>query len=111
MGLFAAGQVVIVPFPYSDLSGQKLRPVLLLATAGHQDWVICQITSNPFTDPSAIPLTLHSFSVGGLPHTSYIRPSKLFTANQSLITGRSGTLRSDVLQEVREAVIAVIQGP
>ena len=110
MGLFAAGQVVILPFPYSDLTGQKLRPVLLLATAGHQDWVICQITSNPFTDPFAISLTQHSFSSGGLRHTSYVRPSKLFTANQSLIASRSGTLRDDVLEAVREAVIDVIQG-
>jgi mRNA interferase MazF len=48
MGLFAAGQVVVLPFPYSDLSNHKLRPGIILAPAGHGDWVVCQITSNPY---------------------------------------------------------------
>ena len=109
MGLFAAGQVVAVPFPYSDLSGNKLRPVLLLASAGHDDWIISQITSNPFADPLAIPLTPTSFASGGLRHTSYVRPAKLFTANETLIAAHLGVLKGEVLQQVRESVIAVIR--
>jgi len=108
MGPFAAGQVVVLPFPYSDLTGQKPRPVLLLARAGHNDWIICQITSNPFADTSAIQLTPTSFASGGLPHTSYVRPSKLFTANQSVIAALSGTLKDAVLDQVREAVTTAI---
>ncbi len=48
MGTFAAGQVVVLPFPFSDLSRQKLRPALLLADAGRGDWIAGQITSNPY---------------------------------------------------------------
>jgi mRNA interferase MazF len=109
MGVSAAGQVVTVPFPYSDLSGQKLRPVLLVASAGYNDWVICQITSNPYADALAIPLTASSFLSAGLRHTSYARPSKLFTANESLITAQIGVLKDAVLQQIRENVITVIR--
>ena len=109
MGVFAAGQVVTVPFPYSDLSGQKLRPVLLIASADRNDWVICQITSNPYGDSFAVPISSVSFESGGLRHTSYVRPSKLFTANESLIVAHLGVLKNEVLEEIRENVIAVIR--
>ncbi len=51
MGAFAAGQVIVVPFPFSDLSAQKYRPALILADAGRGDWVLCQITSIHFLIP------------------------------------------------------------
>jgi mRNA interferase MazF len=81
--------------------------VLLLAPAGYGDWIICQITSNPFSDLHAIPLTQSSFVSGGLRHTSYVRPSKLFTAHTSLIAVQEGTLNDQTYHEVREAVVAV----
>ena len=57
MGAFAAGQVVLLAFPFSDLSRSKFRPALLLASVGHGDWVACQITSNPYGDLRAIALS------------------------------------------------------
>jgi mRNA interferase MazF len=83
--------------------------VLLLASAGYDDWIICQITSNPFADSRAIPITQSSFASGGLRHTSYVRPSKLFTAHTSLIAANEGTLSHHAFHDVREAVIAVIR--
>ena len=48
MGPFAIRQVVLLPFPFSDLTASKLRPALVLANSGKGDWVLCQITSNPY---------------------------------------------------------------
>jgi len=53
MGTFATGQVVIVHFPFSDLTVSKLRPSVL-AEAGRGGWVLCQITSKSYGDPRAI---------------------------------------------------------
>ena len=52
MGILAAGQVVIVYFPFSDLSQSKLRPAVVLAEAGRGDWLLCQITGKSYGDPA-----------------------------------------------------------
>jgi hypothetical protein len=64
MGLLAAGQVVIVHFPFSDLSQSKLRPAVVLAEAGREDWLLCQITSKSYGDPRAIQITAADFIQG-----------------------------------------------
>ena len=109
MGVFAAGQVALLPFPFSDLSRNKLRPAVLLASAGREDWIVCQITSNPFSDNRSIRLTPSDFSAGVLQHVSYVRPGKVFTAHESLIATDIGTLTPEMLASIRNAVIAIIQ--
>jgi mRNA interferase MazF len=110
MGTLAAGQVVVLPFPFSDLSQKKLRPALLLADAGRGDWIACQITSNPYADPRAITLTDSEFAEGGLQRISYLRPGKLFTCHESLPVNTVGALNTAALQQARTAVIQMIQG-
>ena len=48
MGAVQPGVVVLVRFPFSDLSASKLRPAIVLAHAGGVDWILCQVTSNPY---------------------------------------------------------------
>ncbi|MHB1267932.1 MAG: type II toxin-antitoxin system PemK/MazF family toxin [Acidithiobacillus ferriphilus] len=110
MGLLAAGQVVVLPFPFSDLSRNKYRPALVLADAGRGDWIACQITSNPYSDARALTLTEKDFDSGQFAHTSYVRPGKLFTAHADLMEQIVGTVRPDFLERAREAVIQVIRG-
>ncbi len=110
MGAFATGQVIILPFPFSDLSQQKNRPALLLADAGRGDWVLCQITSNPFSDSRAVELITADFASGSLKRVSYARPGKLFTAHESLFSGTAGLLKPEVLDKARDAVIALLRG-
>jgi mRNA interferase MazF len=110
MGLFTAGQVVTLPFPYTDLSPGKLRPVLLLARSGREDWIVCQITSNPLIDAHCIAIDISDFVRGGLRHVSYVRPTKLFTAHESLIVADAGVLTQEALKLVQDAVVSIIQG-
>lgn len=109
MGVFTAGQVALLPFPFSDLSRNKLRPAILVAGASREDWIVCQITSNPFGDNRSIPLTSPDFSVGMLRHVSYVRPGKIFTAHESLFVSVIGTLKPEILTTIRNAVIAILQ--
>src|SRR5712691_8831813 len=82
--------VVLVPFPFSDLSQAKLRPAVVLADVGRGDWILCQITSNPYGDTRAILLEDASFAAGGLRVVSYARPGKLFTAHSTLMVTQVG---------------------
>ncbi len=105
----ASGDVVLVPFPFSDLSTSKLRPAVCLADAGRGDWVLCQITSSPYGDPHAVPLDTPDFDSGGLLVASFARPGKLFTANDSLMVRAVGRLNSAALQRVVDAVVSVLR--
>jgi mRNA interferase MazF len=105
----AIGEVVLVPFPFSDLSQSKVRPAVCLADAGRGDWVLCQITSNPYGDPLAVPLDNTDFSVGGLLVASVARPGRLFTANASLMVRSVGRLNDAAFQRVLAAVLGVIR--
>ncbi|MFC0268686.1 type II toxin-antitoxin system PemK/MazF family toxin [Kushneria aurantia] len=106
----AVGAVVLVPFPFSDLSASKLRPALVLASAGRGDWVCAQITSNPYADSSAIELGKAGYSQGSLERVSYIRPNKLFTASESLFRRNVAQVTRPIMNDTVEAVVGLLRG-
>ena len=108
MGALATGSVVLVRFPFSDLSQVKLRPAVVLADCGRGDWLLCQITSNPYSDFRAVQLLDQDFQTGSLRTISYARPGKLFTANQMLISGTVGNLQSATLQKIKQSIIGLL---
>ncbi len=59
MARFVKGDVVVVPFPFSDLTQTKRRPALVLAQLEGNDRILCQITSKHIRDPYAIELKPH----------------------------------------------------
>lgn len=101
-------QVVLLPFPFSDLSAHKLRPALVLADAGRDDWLLCQITSRPYADARAVELVADDFASGGLRLTSYARPAKLFTAHAGLVQAVAGQLSEGAHQRVCNALIDLL---
>jgi mRNA interferase MazF len=103
-----AGAVVPVRFPFSDLSQTKLRPAVVLADAGRGDFILCQVTSQPYGDPRAIQLDAASLASGSLRATSCARPANLFTANLNLMTNQVATLKPDALQKVAQAVVKML---
>ena len=109
MGPFAIRQIVLLPFPFSDLTASKLRPALVLADSGKGDWVLCQITSNPYADPSAIILTDADFAQGSLQRVSYARASKIFTAHESLFQRAAGQLTPERHSQVVSVIVELLQ--
>jgi mRNA interferase MazF len=98
-----------MPFPFSDLSGTKLRPAVVLADAGRQDWLLCQITSKPYSDTAAIRLTNAELKLGALSAVSYARPVKLFTTNESLMVKRIAVLKDETFKAILTATIEVLR--
>lgn len=111
MGVPTVGAIVLVHFPFSDLSHTKLRPAVVLADAGRGDWVLCQMTSKPYGDAQAIMLTTDDVQTGQLRGTGYARPGKLFTANDDLIEREVARLKAEALPRVVDAVVAMLRKP
>jgi mRNA interferase MazF len=103
------GSVVLVRFPFSDLSASKLRPAVVLAGVDRDDWILCQITSNPYADTRAVEIVDSDFESGNLMRTSYARPGKLFSANTSLMQRVAGRLTETKTTAVVDAVVDLIR--
>jgi mRNA interferase MazF len=109
MGAFVRGDVVVVPFPFSDLSSSKRRPALVLADLPGDDIILCQITSQFSKDTSAILLTMADFISGSLKTDSFIRPNRLFTADKNIIAYKTGVISVKKQQEVFIELMNLLQ--
>lgn len=101
--------VVVIPFPFSDLSGTKLRPAIVMADTGRGDWLLCQVTSNPYSDLDAIRITGEDLQKGALTEVSFARPIKLFTANESVIVKRVAILKSETFKRLVDSTIEALR--
>ena len=108
MAGFVKGDVVVIPFPFSDLSGSKRRPALVLADLPGDDILLCQITSQQSKDIFAVPLSAADFDSGSLPLSSFIRPTRIFTADKNIIIRKAGTINISVQNSVVQKIIAII---
>jgi mRNA interferase MazF len=109
MAGFVKGDVVIVPFPFSDLTQTKRRPALVIATLQGNDLILCQITSQSVGDIYAIQLDYSDFSSGRLNQLSNIRPNRIFTADKQIILYQVGQIKTEKLTEVINKIIEIIQ--
>jgi mRNA interferase MazF len=106
VGALAVGDVVLVPFPFSDLSRNKLRPAVVAGVAEFGDVILCQITSHSYSSRNTIELDESQLERSSLDRTSYVRPDKLFTADAALVVRSVGRLRPEALTNVRARIAA-----
>ena len=109
----ARGDIVLVPFPFTDLTGQKRRPALIVSpdSFGPEDVVLCAITSRvaPRPLPWDVSLQARDLVNGVLPRPSVVKVSKLFTMHQALILGRIGRIRPRKLTQVLRTLQRLFQ--
>ena len=108
MGKFVKGEVVVVPFPFSDLSANKKRPALVVAALSGDDVILCQITSKTISDSYAVPLANTDFKTGTLHQDSNIRPNRLFTTDSNIILYRAGVLTPSKIKEVVAKIVEIV---
>ncbi len=109
MAKFVKGDVVVIPFPFSDLSQSKRRPALVLSVLQGDDLILCQITSKSIKDNYAIPVDENDFEAGSLNLESNIRPNRLFTADNHIILYRIGNIKIIKLNQVIDKVVEIIK--
>ena len=109
MAKFIKGDVVVLPFPFTDLSSSKKRPALILADIKGDDYIMLQITSKNVKDMYAVPLLQSDFKSGSLQQDSNIRPNKIFTLDKNLILYKVGHLTDAKLEECISKVCSIIK--
>ncbi len=110
MGSFIKGDVVVVPFPFSDLSETKVRrPALVITRLDGEDLILCMITTQFRSDRYVITLFGEDFVDGSIDKDSYIRPNRLFTADSKLVIEKRGILKTEKIDEVVAKLIEIIK--
>ena len=106
---FVKGDVVVLPFPFSDLSAGKRRPALVIAQGEYGDIILCQITSKSKKSSESVELKDKNFQTGKLKITSYVRTKKIFTSDLGLILYKIGRIKKEKIVEVEDAVCKIIK--
>lgn len=109
MGGFVKGDVVVVLFPFSDLSSAKKRPALVITSLDGDDVILCQITSRNIRDRYAVAISDNDFSSGSLHQDSNIRPNRLFTADIRIIQYKAGHLNDETTGRIVDRIIEILQ--
>ena len=109
MAGFVKGDVVVVPFPFSDLTTAKRRSALVLAKLDGDDVILSQVTSQTVRDRCAVGLKDSDFADGGLNLPSNVRPNRVFTADTRIVLYRVGSLKPSKLTEVVDRVVAILR--
>ncbi|MBS3123504.1 type II toxin-antitoxin system PemK/MazF family toxin [Candidatus Woesearchaeota archaeon] len=105
---FVKGDVIVMLFPFSDLSASKKRPAVVVATLQGDDIVCCQITSAVRIDNYSITLNDNDFKEGNLQVPSIIRVNRIFTADKSIISYKIGYLKEKKIKEIEKNLIDII---
>ena len=109
MAKFVKGDVVVVPFPFSDLSQAKRRPALIISKLEGDDLILCQITSQSIKDIYAISLSDIDFETGSLKQISNVRPNRIFTVDSHIVLYKVGNLKIEKLKEIIEKIVEIIR--
>jgi mRNA interferase MazF len=109
MAKFVKGDIVVVPFPFSDLTKAKRRPALVIVDLEGDDIILFQITSQLNKDNHSIAINEGNFKEGNLRQVSNIRPNRIFTADSSIILYKVGALNNYMINRVIEKIIEIVR--
>ncbi len=94
------GDVLLARFPYTDLSGDKRRPVLVLSADNDgADVVVCAITSRPYDGAYDIPVV--PSDANGLKVPSRVQLDKIATLERGIVSGRIGAMPGNFMSDHR----------
>ena len=102
--MFERGDIILIPFPYSDLTGVKKRPAMIVSNSNFkgEDKICCLVTSNSPKDGILISGGL----VGEkkLPFKSWIKPHRIFTIDRRIIIKKLAKAGKGFCDKVRDKI-------
>ena len=109
MEKFVKGDIVVVPFPFSDLSALKKRPAVVVVNLKGKDSILAQITSKNIKDEYSIPIGDNDFNTGSLKQNSNVRPNRLFTAGKNILLYSVGKLNKEKISQIINKLVEIIK--
>jgi len=110
--LYRQGEIIIIPFPFSDLSGTKQRPVLILSknedNSKSDDIIACGITSNLKDSKYSVFISDENIIAGSISTKSKIKVDKLFTVEKGIIKKRLAEIDNSTFNKVRQEFLKLI---
>ena len=105
---FVKGDIVVVPFPFSDLTKSKRRPALVITELEGDDLILCQVTSQFVKDKYAVSVEESDFERGSLKKKSNVRPNRIFTVDRRIILYRVCHLKYEKTSQIINSIINII---
>jgi len=106
---YEQGEIVLAPFPFTDLSTIKQRPLLVISNNNYndktEDLVTCGITSNPKDAEFSVLIDNKDLISGSIPLKSRIKVDKLFTLNQKIIKKKIAKINNEKFFEVKKELL------
>ena len=106
------GDVVLIPIPFTDLSSQKRRPVVVISNNQYNgktaDIVVVAMTSNLTAADYSFTITSSDLEKGTLNRPARVRVDKLYTLSQSIVVKTFGRVNSATLQRIGHTLADLI---
>ena len=110
--MLSQGELVLIPVPFTDLSSQKRRPVIIISSTVYnrvsRDIVVVAVTSNLATVPHSLPLVSEDLRSGALKQTSQVRADRIYTLEQSLIVKSFGILKCEAIDRIHAEIQTIV---
>jgi len=112
--MFERGKIILVPFPFTDLTSQKIRPALIVSKHQHvQDNVIVAFITSRLPKQKKKALIVlsensDSFPSSGLKVESTVRCDKIATLDKKIILGEIGKLKPGTMKTINSALQSVL---
>ena len=107
--MYEFGSIVLVPFPFTDLTASKVRPALIISKKNTEstDVIVCFITSKPVPSASVSALLIQPTTTSGLKVVSFVRFDKIATVDCRIILGELGRIEPQALRKHRKKFVGV----
>lgn len=107
------GDIVLVPVPFSDLSSQKRRPVIVVSNDAYHrstaDMIVVAMTSNPARSDYGFVIESRDLERGRLNRPGTVRVDKILALSQSLIVAEFGRVDATVLDRIGKTLFELLQ--
>jgi mRNA interferase MazF len=107
------GDIILVPVPFTDLSSQKRRPVIVISNDAYNrrsaDVVVAAMTSNPAKVPYSFQVTSTDLREGALNRPGTVRVDKIYTLAQSIVVKKFGKVSATVIERIRQVFGTLIE--